>query len=164
MHPLGIIHDHLSKITPITCTVHSTQNELNICVGNLFLTAARGVAIVVTVGCIVVFFRAIRALVALFTTLVALALEWSCACLVRAACLLIVVFPTLFVWAVAGRVALLLAMKARALELYVPEGHFVAVCLVAAQSILFEFSRLRHTKLLKPDLHRVLQLLVTAFD
>ena len=82
MPPLGIIHDHLSKITHITCTVHSTQNELNICIGNLFLIAARVVAIVVAVGCIVVFLRAIRALMALFTTLVALALEWSCPLLV----------------------------------------------------------------------------------
>ena len=55
---------------------------------------------------------------------------------------------------------------ARALEFNIPEGHFVVatICIAAAQSIFFEFCRLRHTKSLKPDLHCMLQLVITAFD
>jgi hypothetical protein len=72
---------------------------------------------------------------------------------------LLIVASTIFlVWAVSCLVPLFVAVIACALELDVPQGHFVsiAIALVSAHTILFEFGWLRNTKLFKPDLHRTL--------
>jgi hypothetical protein len=126
----------------INCTLDSAQHKFHISIVNFFVSAAAVVVACFVVVAALVAFWAVSPFVSLLTTLIALALEWSCPLLVRAVGLLIVASAVFLVWAITCLVPLFAAMIACALELNVPQGHFVsiAIALVSAHTILIEFA------------------------
>ena len=72
--------------------------------------------------------------------------------------MLIVASAIFLVWAVTCLVSLINAMIACALELDIPQGHFVssAIALASAHIVLFELGWLQNKKLLKLDLNCML--------
>jgi len=125
VHSLSIINDHPfcshRGDGSISCSLNSTQHKFNVSIIEFCVSAAAVVIVCIVAVAAVVTLWAVCPLVALFTALVALALEWPCPLLVQAAGLLIVASTSVLVWAVTCLVPLFATMIARALELDIPQ-------------------------------------------